>query len=238
MNFARHIHIPYQAVRRLTVSATVRGADQHILVTSAGKDRLGALKDFTNVIHAKNANIVDTKGTRLGGLFSLTILAKVPGTADRAALDTALKSVSGFETMIMPASQPAYYDPDLETQIQNDADNEFTAYFKVEGADHPGIINKVMKVFEANGLSIDNMSTTSEGAPYGGTDLFMMEGVCNHVGPLSKDWKAMTVLEALREIEASDNVDIEFQEMDDDEWGEGEDEMNEIFGERASERAL
>ena len=62
-----------------------------------------------------------------------------------------------------------------------------------------------------------------------------IQGICTHIGPLSKDWDIENIRESLAELEESEHVDIEFEdlaEMDLDELGdiakveEGEDFMD------------
>ena len=45
-------------------------------------------------------------------------------------------------------------------------------YFKLSGADNPGIVHKLSSVLARNSLTIGNMSTSHEAAPHGGTELF------------------------------------------------------------------
>lgn len=45
-------------------------------------------------------------------------------------------------------------------------------HFKLSGADNPGIVHKLTSVLAKNSLTIGNMKTSQEDAPFGGSQLF------------------------------------------------------------------
>ena len=51
-------------------------------------------------------------------------------------------------------------------------DIQVTGHFKLSGADNPGIVHKLTSVLVRNSLTIGNMKTSHEEAPFGGTELF------------------------------------------------------------------
>ena len=51
-------------------------------------------------------------------------------------------------------------------------DIQVAGHFKLSGADNPGIVHKLTSVLVRNSLTIGNMKTSNEEAPFGGTELF------------------------------------------------------------------
>jgi glycine cleavage system regulatory protein len=64
-------------------------------------------------------------------------------------------------------------------------------------------------------LSIDQLDTTSEMAPMTATQLFLMEGVVSHQGPLPEDWNPESIQAKCHSIGLEANVEIEFDFSDD-----------------------
>lgn len=74
-----------------------------------------------------------------------------------------------------------------------------------------------------NGLNIDNLSTSEEEAPFGGTTLFMMEGLATVSSPLTKSFDEEAIQEKLRNLGDSLNCDITLEQQ------RGEDEESHLM---------
>ena len=85
--------------------------------------------------------------------------------------------------------------------------------FKLSGADNPGIVHKLTSVLARNSLSIGSMKTSQKEAPFGGTELFTMEGRAVAYQPLAShfDWKK--IRDELQELGESMNCDVEFRDI-------------------------
>jgi len=89
----------------------------------------------------------------------------------------------------------------------------FAGHFKLSGADNPGIVHKLTTVLAANSLTIGNMKTSREEAPFGGTELFTMEGKSVAYEPLASNFDWLKIKEELQEMGESMNCDVEFDEV-------------------------
>ena len=88
--------------------------------------------------------------------------------------------------------------------------------FRLSGADHPGIVYKVTRMLAENGLNIDDLSTNEEEAPFGGTTLFVMEGVATAPSPLPKSFNEETIKEKLATLGDSLNCDITLEQEEEE----------------------
>jgi len=68
-----------------------------------------------------------------------------------------------------------------------------------------------------NGLSIDELETSDEEAPFGGTTLFIMEGVVTAVEPVGGKVNIKDVQEQLANLANNMNCDITLEEIVEDE---------------------
>lgn len=84
--------------------------------------------------------------------------------------------------------------------------------FKVSGADNPGIVHKVTSVLARHSLTIGNMKTHHEEAPFGGTELFTMLGRTVAYEPLASHFDWQKIQAELQDLGDSMNCDIEFRD--------------------------
>jgi len=119
----------------------------------------------------------------------------------------------------------------------------FAGQFKLSGADNPGIVHKFTSVLARNNLTIGNMKTSQEEAPFGGTELFTskfielccsyyltlneiqmitylsilidieVEGRAVAYEPLASHFDWMKIGEELKNLGESMNCDVEFQDV-------------------------
>ena len=85
--------------------------------------------------------------------------------------------------------------------------------FKLSGADNPGIVHKLTSVLAHHSLTIGNMKTEHESCPFGGTELFTMEGRALGYEPLASGFELEKVRNELVELGESLNCDIEFDDI-------------------------
>jgi len=158
-------------LRSLARFMSVTGRKQ-VVVTGAGKDRLGIVKDISGIIMDYDGNIVDSRMSNLGGYFATMLLVDVPVNN----LQLLKKEIvdSGDElgmhldcNEVMTQGHPEHHHARYNAQIQ------------VKGADHPGIIHEVSEYLSEQGVNIESIRTSTEPAPMGGTTLFKMLGRIN-----------------------------------------------------------
>ena len=86
-------------------------------------------------------------------------------------------------------------------------------HFKLSGADNPGIVHKLTSALARNSLTIGSMQTFQEEAPFGGTELFTMEGKAVAYQPLASNFDWKKIKEELVEMGESMNCDVEFSDV-------------------------
>ena len=97
--------------------------------------------------------------------------------------------------------------------IRTHNNNTVAGRFKLSGADNPGIVHKLTSVLAQNRLTIANMKTKHEEAPFGGTELFTVEGRSVAYEPLSSNFEWTKIREELKELGDSLNCDVEFDDV-------------------------
>ena len=86
----------------------------------------------------------------------------------------------------------------------------------LSGADHPGIVHKIASLLAKHRLNIDDLETSDEIAPHGGTTLFLMKCSVNAIEPIPKDFNIADVKKDLEKLADSLNCDIELEDVHND----------------------
>lgn len=79
----------------------------------------------------------------------------------------------------------------------------------LSGADHAGIVHQVTTIFAKHKWSIDKLETFQEEAPFGGTTLFVMDGI---VTATYSSEKISVIQEELDSLADSLNCDISLED--------------------------
>jgi len=85
--------------------------------------------------------------------------------------------------------------------------------FTLSGADNPGIVHKVTSILAKHDLSIDEMETSDEEAPFGGTLLFNMTGTVSAMHPLASGFNVEKIRDELINLGESLNCDIDLEDI-------------------------
>ena len=141
--------------------------------------------------------------TRLSGHFSM--LMTVSGS-DSAVADITKALGERGDGMIYNVA-PCVPD-------EMDEQDEFAAFFRLEGADSPGLISKVTAIFAEHALSVDYIETGQEAAPFGGTTLFSMDGRVTMSGPPPASFDPEAIREKLDNLAEAENVDIQIYDQE------------------------
>lgn len=86
-------------------------------------------------------------------------------------------------------------------------------HFKLSGADNPGIVHKLTSALAKNSLTIAYMKTRQDEAPFGGTELFTMEGQAVAYHPVASHFEWTKIRDELQELGESLNCDVEFSDI-------------------------
>jgi len=140
--------------------------NKNIVLTLTGHDRVGVVKEITNVLVKYGGNVETSRMARLGGEFAMLALVSLRDN-DLSALETELQKLrdEGFQILLLPteSDQTQKYAGWLPYQIE------------VLGADHEGIIYEITQHLAQQGINIEDMETTTAPAPMSGTPLFTMQ---------------------------------------------------------------
>mmetsp|Transcript_23409 Transcript_23409/g.23644 ORF Transcript_23409/g.23644 Transcript_23409/m.23644 type:complete len:237 (-) Transcript_23409:37-747(-) len=174
----------YSSTATLAASSTLTTqTTQTLLINAVGLDRVGIVHDMTKEVIQVGGNVGSSQAAKLGNYFSFMMLVHVPpapptitSTAS-AATDATTTAVSAVETLtknlqnIQDLSVIVANATATSTSTSTSATTTigYKGRLTLEGADNPGIVNKVTKILSNNGLNIHTLETSDEVAPHGGT---------------------------------------------------------------------
>ena len=140
--------------------------NKNIVLTLTGHDRVGIVKEITNLFVKHGGNVETSRMAHLGGEFAL--LALVSLAEDKLVmLENDLQEMrgEGFQITLL--------------QTEDDHAAKYAGWLPYEievlGADHEGIIYEVTQYLAEKGINIEDMETSTTPAPMSGTPLFMMQ---------------------------------------------------------------
>jgi len=139
---------------------------QEIVLTLTGHDRVGIVKEITNLFVKHGGNVENSRMARLGGEFAMLALI---------ALDE--KDLPAFESDFQKLRDEGFLITLLQTEDNHT--KKFSGWLpyqiKVLGADHEGIIYEIAHHLAQQGINIEDMETTTAPAPMSGTPFFEMQ---------------------------------------------------------------
>jgi len=142
-------------------------ADMHFILTATGPDRVGIVSDITKIIVNHNGDVAESRMVRMGGDF--TVMMRV--TANRAKIDSITTKLYNLQTIHCLVHHVDAYD------FKKEAEPVWEAAFTLQGANNPGIIHQVTDILKKYSIRIQDMHTDTELAPFGGTELFLLDGI-------------------------------------------------------------
>lgn len=140
--------------------------NKDIVMTLTGHDRVGIVREITNVLVRHGGNVQNSRMARLGGEFAMLALV-VLDENNLPALEEDLQKLrgEGFQITLQEteANHAKKFAGWLPYQIE------------VLGADHEGIIYEIAHHLAEQGINFEDVETTTTPAPMSGTPLFKME---------------------------------------------------------------
>ncbi|MBX9685726.1 MAG: ACT domain-containing protein [Candidatus Obscuribacterales bacterium] len=140
-----------------------------VVITGAGKDRVGIVAELTEFLFQQGCNILDSSMTLLRGEFALILMTTLPeamtveqlrsGLArlqERLALNFTVRELSGEE-------------------LQESAEERYQFIISVYGADKPGIVAGITKELANLKLNITDVQTKSVKQDDGEIFVMMLE---------------------------------------------------------------
>jgi len=139
---------------------------KEIVLTLTGHDRVGIVKEITNVLVKNGGNVENSRMARLGGEFAMLALASLND-----------KNIPALEADFQKLREEGFQITLLQTE--NDHTRKFAGWLpyqiEVLGADHEGIIYEIAQHLAGQGINIEDAETTTTPAPMSGTPLFKMQ---------------------------------------------------------------
>lgn len=171
--------------------------DRFLVVSALGPDRPGLVKELTDFLAERGANVDDSRMAILGGDFGMMVLvsgsdsviSKVEGDIDEIAQST------GTQIIYRRTKSP-----------EDHRRGELRGFsVSVESFDREGIVRAIATALHGLGANVVSLETTQWNAPFTGATLFRIEvrAEVPQSIPLS------TVRKVLDEVGARENLDVE-----------------------------
>jgi len=136
---------------------------KYFILLSSGKDRPGIVDDISTLLFDKGANIEDSRMAVMGGCFSSMTLFSC--TAEQAeSVKKGLEDLGGLglETYLQPAEDPTVSPIQAGLPLK----------FEIISMDHPGIVQRVVRLLRKHDVNIESLDTQITRAPLSGAPLF------------------------------------------------------------------
>ncbi len=137
---------------------------QELVVTAIGPDRAGIAADFSGHVHASGANLADSRMMNLRGHFALIALVEGPPEA-----------LEGLKNRLRESSGTLGLTFDFSAAPRASGGKGVPFRLKTYSMDQPGIVHKVTTFLRERNISIEELESTLESAPFMGTPVFTME---------------------------------------------------------------
>ena len=142
-----------------------------MILFTVGSDRPGIVDDVTTILYEHRANIEDSRMAVLGGCFSIMTLFSCPEQMlDAIASDLKELKARGLETFLHEAEDPAARPSQASLPLK----------FEVMAMDHPGIVQKIVRILHRYDVNIHALNTQVIRAPLSGAPLFDLFLVQRH----------------------------------------------------------
>ncbi len=137
--------------------------DAKLIFFVIGPDRPGFVKDVTQYLTARNANIEDSRMAVMGGRFTITCLISCSATEERAIRDdTAELSAVGLTASVYDAPESPRAPRRAALPLR----------FEITAMDHPGIVKTVVQLLHRYEVNIERLDTEVTQAPISAVPLF------------------------------------------------------------------
>jgi glycine cleavage system transcriptional repressor len=136
---------------------------KYFILLSSGKDRPGIVDDISTLLFERGANIEDSRMAVMGGCFSsMTLFSCTPEQAEAVTEGLADLRGLGLETYLHPAEDPTGSPVRAGLPLK----------FEIISMDHPGIVQRVVRLLRKHDVNIESLDTQVTRAPLSGAPLF------------------------------------------------------------------
>ncbi len=171
---------------------------KYFILLSSGKDRPGIVDDISTFLFDKGANIEDSRMAVMGGCFSsMTLFSCTPGQAEAVKEGLADLRGLGLETYLHEAEDPTVSPIQAGLPLK----------FEITAMDHPGIVQRVVRLLRRHDVNIESLETQVTGAPLSGAPLFDLRLEAT----VPADKSIGKVKEQLADLAGEMNLDLVFK---------------------------
>lgn len=174
-----------------------------LVLIGTGKDRLGIVKDVSQIIYNEGGSFMNSTMKRLAGTFAMMVQVEIPLSRMETFKQAIAEADSNFAFHL--TAHQAY---DVEEQLSK----YYSADLVVIGADHNGILHQITKYLASYGVSIEEVNSHTTPAPFGGS-LFNL----NAKVQVPDIVKLEDLNQKLDEVEQELAVDIQVYERENEE---------------------
>ncbi|MDA8409097.1 MAG: amino acid-binding protein [Treponema sp.] len=165
------------------------------VISAIGADRVGIVDELSGLISEAGGNVEESKMAVLGGDFSVMMLISL----EQKALESLLSRIGEMEKGL---GLKVGITPTKETALRADGRPYSLETVSLDGR---GILHAVSAILHHHGVNIEELETSTEGAPLTGAPLFRLRasivlGAGVHVAALRSELEA---LENARELDIS-----------------------------------
>jgi len=140
---------------------------KHIIISALGPDRPGIVSELSKVITDSDANISESRMIRLGGDFTMMILASTAQEKIDSLLDS-LNQINNIEV----------YTHETNLALEDDEPSE--AKIVLSGTDNEGLVYSLTEKLAEHNINIIEMNTGVVNAPMSGAALFLLNGLISY----------------------------------------------------------
>ena len=170
---------------------------QYMILLSIGKDRPGIVDAISTILFENGANIEDSRMATLGGRFtSMTLFSYQEQRLEGIKAGLAELRREGIETSLHAAEDPATCEVEAALPLK----------FDVMAMDHPGIVQRVVRVLHRRNINIQSLNTQIIRAPLSGAPLFDL----SITAAVPSGTSIATVKEELTQLAAERDLDLTF----------------------------
>lgn len=176
-----------------------------VVINAVGIDRPGIVADVTRVVAEKGGNIGESQAQLLGGHFSVLMHVEISSSELENLRATLQSGIDGVTTSCFDSVDPK--------AVEVHPTIGWTGRFRLSGVDNPGLVHNLVSIFAKKGITIDKMTTSQKEAPFGGTELFTMDGTVSAYEPLASNFDWAAIQSEVQELGESLNCDADLEEV-------------------------
>ena len=162
---------------------------KHIIISALGSDRPGIVSELSKIITDSNANISESRMIKLGGDFTMMILA----SAEENNISSLIQDLNRISELTIEPHETNLGDGKVEREEAN---------IVLSGTDNGGLVYSLTEKLAEHNINIIEMNTGVVNAPMSGATLFLLNALVSYDKNQLKNLKKEL-------IQLSDELDID-----------------------------